>query len=58
MFSNRLVREIAVVLVLKLAFLYGLWLLFFHAPPPPPLSAEAVGQALLDAGPGPATLKR
>ena len=58
MFSHRLVREIALVLVLKLAFIYGLWLLFFRVPTQPPLSAEAVGQALLDAGPGPATLKR
>ncbi len=58
MFSNRLVREIAVVLVLKLAFIYGLWLLFFHAPAQPPLSAEAVGQALLNPGAGPGTLKR
>jgi len=57
MFSNRLVREITFVLLLKLAFIYGLWFLFFRAPTQPPLSAEAVGQALLNPGTVPATLK-
>lgn len=46
LFANRLVRELSVVLVLKLLVLYGLWFAFFRQPDHQPLTVEQVSAAV------------
>jgi len=41
-----LVRELALVLALKLCLLYGLWWAFFSEPPPEP-DAKTISQFLI-----------
>ena len=47
MWNQVLVRELAVVLVIKLAALYVIWLAFFHQPDTRELTNHEVGQLLL-----------
>lgn len=47
MWNQALVRELAVVLVIKLAALYVIWLAFFHQPDTRELTNQEVGQLLL-----------
>ena len=47
MWKEAVVRDIAVVLLLKLVLLYGLWMAFFSHPGERELSPQAVGQQLL-----------
>lgn len=46
LFANRLVRELFVVVVIKLLVLYGLWFAFFRQPDVQPLTPEQVSAAL------------
>lgn len=57
MFSNPLVREIAVVLVIKLVFIYALWFAFFHPGEARPPTDEELGHSLLFSGHAPASMK-
>lgn len=50
LFSNRLVRELAVVLVIKLIILYFIWLAFFSQPRGPQITAETVSETFLGVG--------
>jgi len=56
-FSNPLVREIAVVLVIKLVFIYALWFAFFRPGEAHPPMGEELGHALLFSGRVPASMK-
>lgn len=47
MWKEHLVRELAVILVIKLVALYVLWLAFFSQPDEQALSEQQVGQRLL-----------
>jgi hypothetical protein len=47
MWKEASVREIAVVLVIKLILLYGIWVTFFHHPDKPELTPSDVGHLLL-----------
>lgn len=47
MFSNRLVRELALVLAIKLIALFALWLAFFSDPVTPRLSADTVSETII-----------
>jgi len=47
MWNQAIVRELAVVLVIKLAALYVIWLAFFHQPDERELTHQEVGQLLL-----------
>ncbi|WP_127478237.1 cytochrome oxidase putative small subunit CydP [Sulfurivermis fontis] len=57
MFSNPLVREIAVVLVIKLIFIYALWFAFFRPGEVRPPLGEELGHALLFSGRAPEPIK-
>lgn len=57
MFTNPLVREIAVVLVIKLVFIYALWFAFFRPGEVPPPTGEELGHSLLFSGHVPEPLK-
>jgi hypothetical protein len=46
LFANRLVRELFVVLAVKLLVLYGLWFAFFRQPDHQPLTIEQVSAAV------------
>ncbi len=46
--GSRLVRELLVVVALKLAMLYGLWFAFFRQPVDRTLSAEDVSRSFLN----------
>lgn len=48
MFADSLVREIAVVLLLKLTLLAGLYFLFFHHPAADRVGSQAAEQFLLN----------
>ncbi len=50
MFSNPLVREIAVVLAIKLVFIYALWFAFFRAGETHAPAVDEPGSALLFSG--------
>jgi len=50
LFSHRLVRELAVVLVIKLIILYLIWLAFFSHPQTPGVTAETVSETFLGVG--------
>jgi len=50
LFSNRLVRELALVLVIKLIILYFIWLAFFSQPQSPQVTAETVSETFLGVG--------
>ena len=45
-FNNPLRKEIILVLLIKLAFIYALWLVFFSDPIDKQLSKEDLGQIL------------
>jgi hypothetical protein len=47
MWNQTIVRELAVVLVIKLAALYVIWLAFFNQPDERKLTHHEVGQLLL-----------
>ncbi len=47
MWKDASVREIAVVLAIKLVLLYGLWMTFFHHPDERELTPHDVGHLLL-----------
>jgi hypothetical protein len=47
MWNQAIVRELAVVLVIKLAALYVIWLAFFNQPDERELTHHEVGQLLL-----------
>jgi hypothetical protein len=47
MWNHAIVRELAVVLVLKLAALYVIWLAFFNQPDERELTHHEIGQLLL-----------
>jgi len=47
MWNQAIVRELAVVLVIKLCALYILWLAFFHQPDERELTHQEIGQLLL-----------
>lgn len=47
MFAHPLVREIAVVLLVKLALIFGLYFAFFHQPERGELTGHEVSRALL-----------
>jgi hypothetical protein len=47
MWKDATVREIAVVLVIKLMLLYGIWTTFFHRPDERELTPHDVGHLLL-----------
>ena len=51
MFKNSLVREIVVVLMLKLLLIFGLWYAFFRQPADREMTGQEVGQVLF--GPAP-----
>ncbi|GAB4302287.1 MAG: hypothetical protein Kow0096_23650 [Thiohalomonadaceae bacterium] len=53
MFSNPLVREIAVVLVIKLMFIYALWFAFFRPGEVRPPPGAELGHDLLFSGRAP-----
>jgi len=46
LFANRLVRELLLVMVVKLLVLYGLWFAFFRQPDVSPPTVEQVSAAL------------
>lgn len=50
MFSNPLVRELAVVLAIKLVFISTLWFAFFRAGETQAPAGEETGRALLISG--------
>ena len=50
LFSNRLVRELAVVLVIKLIILYFIWLAFFSHPQTAQITAQTVSETFLGSG--------
>jgi RsiW-degrading membrane proteinase PrsW (M82 family) len=50
LFSSRLVRELAVVLVIKLVILYFIWFAFFSEPVTPRMTADAVSESFLSGG--------
>ena len=50
LFSNRLVRELAVVLVIKLIILYTIWFAFFSEPVTPRMTADSVSESFLGGG--------
>ena len=52
LFSQPLAREITLILVLKLVFLFGLWFAFFRHPEVPPVDGARVSEALLGAAGG------
>lgn len=47
MWNQTIVRELALVLVIKLAALYVIWLAFFNQPNERELTHQEVGQLLL-----------
>jgi hypothetical protein len=47
MWNQTIVRELALVLVIKLAALYVIWLAFFHQPDERELTQHEIGQFLL-----------
>jgi len=47
MWNQTIVRELAVVLVIKLVALYVIWLAFFHQPDERELTHQEIGQFLL-----------
>lgn len=47
MWNHAIVRELALVLLIKLAALYVIWLAFFNQPDERELTHHEVGQALL-----------
>lgn len=46
LFASPLIRELSLILVLKLSLLYGIWWAFFSEPPPEP-SAASVSRAFV-----------
>jgi len=46
LFANRLVRELLLVMAIKLLVLYGLWFAFFRQPEVSPPTVEQVSAAL------------
>ena len=47
MWNQTIVRELALILVIKLAALYVIWLAFFNQPDERELTQQEVGQLLL-----------
>lgn len=47
MWNQAIVRELTIVVVIKLAALYVIWLAFFHQPDTRELTNHEVGQLLL-----------
>lgn len=50
LFSGRLVRELSLVLLVKLALLFALWFAFFRQPDVSPPGTHEVSAALLGTG--------
>lgn len=49
--SNSLAREITLVLFIKLAFIFGLWFVFFRHPVEDRYAAESLGRVVFGSAP-------